>query len=385
MPEQVSEQQSARPYIGGQAVIEGVMMRSPRALTIVCRRRSGELVVRERVMPPGSGGWKTWPFFRGVATVVESLRLGSQALKFSAEIFEGDLRAQEEEEARGVVKAAVKSGQNMLSATALSVAALATQGPEPAVGIPVDPKEKRSAFGWLPIVFALGLFVALPQLGAEGVNKLFNLNLEVTSPAFQAITGASKLLIVVGYLLGIRQIAEVRRVFQYHGAEHKAISTYEAREDLRVENARLKTTMHPRCGTTFLVMVALVSIIVFTVAGSFLPTIPGPRWVESIGFFFMKLPFLPLIAAITFEIQRLFARFCTVGPLRALLWPGFLVQKITTAEPDDTQLEVALGSLLAALGLEEERAKAAAGAEAHPPDRTFTDYEKMLADPAYTA
>jgi uncharacterized protein YqhQ len=385
MPEQVSEPQ--RPYIGGQAVIEGVMMRSPRALTIVCRRRSGELVVRERVMPPSAGGWKTWPFFRGVATVVESLRLGSQALTWSAEIFEDDLKAEEEAEANGVVKTAIKSGQNMLSAMALSVAALATQGPDPAMSSADPAKSKRSALTWLPILFALGLFVALPQAGAEGINNLFKLNLEVTSPAFQAITGASKLLIVVAYLLGIRQIAEVRRVFQYHGAEHKAISTYEAREDLRVENARLKTTMHPRCGTTFLVMVALVSIIVFTVAGSFLPTIPGPRWVQSIGFFFMKLPFLPLIAAITFEIQRLFARYCTTGPLRALLWPGFLVQKITTAEPEDAQLEVALGSLLAALGLEEERAKAAAAAhaQANPPDRTFTDYEKMLADPAYTA
>jgi len=386
MPEQVSEQASARPYIGGQAVIEGVMMRSPRALTVVCRRRSGELVVRERVMPPSAGGWKTWPFFRGVATVVESLRLGSQALTFSAKIFEDDLRAQEEEEARGVVKAAVKSGQNMLSAMTLSVAALATQGPEPAMSMG-DEKGKRSALTLLPIFFALALFVALPQAGAEGINKLFQLNLPVMSPAFQAITGAAKLLIVVSYLLGIRQIAEVRRVFQYHGAEHKAISTYEAKEDLRVENARLKTTMHPRCGTTFLVMVALVSIIVFSVVGAFLPPIPGPRWVQSVGFFFMKLPFLPLIAAITFEIQRVFARYCTVGPLRALLWPGFLVQKITTAEPDDTQLEVAPGSLLAALGLEAERANVAsvASAEVSPPDRTFTDYEKMLADPAYTA
>src|SRR5829696_6191922 len=126
MPEQLSEQASARPYIGGQAVIEGVMMRSPRALTIVCRKQSGELVVRERLMPPSPGGWKTWPFFRGVATVVESLRLGSHALKWSAEIFEEDLKAQEE--AEGAPRA-VKSGQNMLSAMALSVAALATQGP----------------------------------------------------------------------------------------------------------------------------------------------------------------------------------------------------------------------------------------------------------------
>jgi uncharacterized protein YqhQ len=395
MPEQLSEQESARPYIGGQAVIEGVMMRSPRSLTIVCRKQSGELVVRERAMPLTKKGPRSWPFVRGVATVVESLRLGSQALRWSAEIFEDDLRAQDaaeqaqakEAKASGGVQTAVKTGQKLMSAMALSIAALATQGPDPLPSSSEAGSEgkKRSALSWLPIVFALALFVALPQAGAEGINKLFNLNLEVTSPGFQAITGASKLLIVVGYLLLIRQIGEVRRVFQYHGAEHKAISTYEAHEDLRVENARRKTTMHPRCGTTFLVMVALVSIVVFTVAGSFLPRIPGPRWVESIGFFFMKLPFLPLIAAITFEIQRLFARYCTTGPLRALLWPGFLVQKITTAEPDDQQLEVALGSLLAALGLEaEERAKAT-DQKVIPPDRVFPDYEKMLADPAYTA
>jgi uncharacterized protein YqhQ len=377
-----------------------VMMRSPRSLTIVCRRQSGALVVRERSMPSTKKGPRTWPFIRGVATVVESLRLGSQALKWSAEIYEEDLRAQEEAaiasagaKAGASAKAAVKSGQNILSALTLSIAALATQGPEPlpSSAEPEEEKGKRSAFGWLPIVFALALFVALPQAGAEGINKIFNLNLEVTSPAFQAITGASKLLIVVGYLLLIRQVGEVRRVFQYHGAEHKAISTYEAREDLRVENARKKTTMHPRCGTTFLVMVALVSIVVFTVVGSFFPRISDNRAVESVGFFFMKLPFLPLIAAITFEIQRFFARFCTTGPLRALLWPGFLVQKITTAEPDDKQLEVALGSLLAALGVEEERVKAtvattAAGPEKQsPPDRVFPDYEKMLADPAYGA
>jgi uncharacterized protein YqhQ len=228
----------------------------------------------------------------------------------------------------------------------------------------------------------------LPQAGAELVNKVFKLNLEVTSPLFQVITGATKLLIVVGYMLLQRQFELMYRVFQYHGAEHKAISTYEAREDLRVENARAKTTMHPRCGTTFLVMVALVSILVFTVIGSFLPKIPGGRVFESLGFFAMKLPFLPLIAGITFEIQRFFARYCTVGPLRALLWPGFLVQKITTAEPDDTQLEVALGSLLAALGVEQATEKAPAAAAppetASPPDRTFPDYERMLSDPTYT-
>lgn len=389
MPQEVRErvQEPTRPYIGGQAVIEGVMMRSPRSLTIVCRRRSGELVVRERPMPHTTTGPKSWPLIRGVATVVESLRLGSRALRWSAELYEQDLTAEEAAATKGSATV-VKSSQKLMSALALSMAALATQDAQtsPSPIEPSDDGEKKKSFGLtlLPILFALGLFVAAPQAGAEGINKLFNLGLEVTSPGFQAITGASKLLIVVAYLLGIRQIGEVRRVFQYHGAEHKAISTYEAREDLRVENARRKTTMHPRCGTTFLVMVALVSIVVFTVIGSFLPRIPGGRLAESVGFFFMKLPFLPLIAAITFEIQRFFARYCTVGPLRVLLWPGFMVQKITTAEPDDTQLEVALGSLVAALGVEEVVKREAVAVAVTPPDRTFADYEKMLADPAYT-
>src|SRR5204863_5798978 len=114
---------------------------------------------------------------------------------------------------------------------------------------------------------------------------LFHLGLEVTSPGYQAITGAAKLFVVIGLMLLIRRLPEGRRLFQYHGAEHKAISTYEAGEPLEVENARRKTTLHPRCGTTFLVMVALVSIIAFTVAGMFLPKLPGGRAVEFVGFF----------------------------------------------------------------------------------------------------
>jgi uncharacterized protein YqhQ len=361
----------ARPYIGGQAVIEGVMMRSPGSISIVCRRRTGELVVRERPVVEQTGGLRKWPFLRGITTVVESLKMGSESLRWSAKLYEEDLIAEEEG------RAPAPKGPGVLSTLALSMVALATQedgGAPP----PLAPEEKRSPLlAVLPILFAIGLFVALPQLGAEGINKLFKLGLEVNSPGFQAITGASKLAIVVGYLSLIRRMPEVRRVFQYHGAEHKAISTYEAREDLVVENARRKTTMHPRCGTTFLVMVALVSILVFTGVGALLPVVSTHRVVQSVAFFFMKLPFMPLIAAITFEIQRLFARYCTTGPLRALLWPGFLVQKITTAEPDDTQLEVALASLHAALWRE-----AALEAPA-PADRVFPGYGELLADPGY--
>jgi len=364
-------QEAARPYIGGQAVIEGVMMRSPRSLSIVCRRRSGELVVRERPAPTLAEGPRTWPLVRGLVTVVESLKLGSQALRWSADLYE-----QDHDDDAPTPNKKTPSATNVLSALSLGIVSLVTSGGETA---PSAGQKGAGGFGFVSILFAIGLFVALPQAGAEGINKLFGLGLEVGSPAFQAITGAAKLMIVVGYMLLIRQVDEIRRVFQYHGAEHKAISTYEAREELTVENAAKKTTLHARCGTTFLVMVALVSILIFSAIGAFLPKIPGGRVAESVGFFFMKLPFLPIIAAITYEIQRVFARYCTTGPLRALLWPGFLVQKITTAEPEDAQLEVALASLRATLW----REAAAQNAPREVPDRVFPDYGQLLADPGY--
>ena len=225
------------------------------------------------------------------------------------------------------------------------------------------------------LAVAIGFFVVLPQGAAAGLNRLLGLGLDVQSPAFQAITGAFKLTIVVGYLLAIRRVPDIRRVFQYHGAEHKTISTYEAGETLTVEHARAKTTMHPRCGTTFLVMVALVSILVFTAIGWMLPRIhTGSTLLDNGAFLLAKLPFLPVIAAVTFEIQRLFARYCTTGPLRALLWPGFLVQKITTAEPEDAQLEVALASLRVTL-FRQEQGQASAKSD----DVAFPSYDALLA------
>src|SRR6185437_15226113 len=150
---------------------------------------------------------------------------------------------------------------NVMTTLALSMVALLTQDGEPTPSLPEGEKEKGGGASFiLPLVLAIVVFIALPQGAAEGVSRLFKLDLAVTSPAYQAITGVAKLAIVVGYMLLIRRIPEVRRVFQYHGAEHKTITTYEAGEDLVVENARPKTTAHPRCGTTFLVMVVLVSV-----------------------------------------------------------------------------------------------------------------------------
>jgi uncharacterized protein YqhQ len=287
------------------------------------------------------------PFVRGIVSLVESLKLGSEALRFSVEQLTEDLEADER-----VARAKRAGGvSGLLSALGLSLFALATQD---AAGTPASDKRGKGPLAFM-LVVAIAFLIALPQAASAGVNRLLHLGLEVQSPGIQLLTGGFKLAIVVGYLLLIRRMAEIRRVFQYHGAEHKTISTYEAGEALTVANARAKTTLHPRCGTTFLVMVALVSIIVFTAIGSLLPRIhTGNALLDNAIFFLEKLPFLPFIAAATFEVQRFFARFCTVGPLRALLWPGFLVQKITTAEPDDAQLEVALASLRVTLFRQDE-------------------------------
>lgn len=355
----------ARPYIGGQALIEGVMMRSPHSYAAVVRRRSGALMVREEAMADPRVGAKALPFVRGITTLVEALKLGSRCLRFSAEIYEQDLDAEEKAE-----KAKGKQGPSTLAALSLPIVALLTADPDsPPPSTGKEGGASKSLFTLLTIAFAIGLFVALPQAFAEGTSRLFSLNLDVRDPRFQVLTGAAKLVIVVGYMLAIRRMPEIYRVFQYHGAEHKAIHAYEAGEDLVVANARAKTTLHPRCGTTFLVMVALVSILVFSAIGPLLPQLGLGKLADNVLFFLMKLPFLPVIAAITFEIQRALARWGK-GPLKLLLYPGFLVQKITTIEPDDSQLEVALAALRSALVREQGGAKTDG-------DTTFDGYDAL--------
>jgi uncharacterized protein YqhQ len=347
---------AARPYIGGQAVLEGVMMRAPSSFAVAVRRRDGSILLRERKMSSEKTKLGRVPFVRGIVSLVESLRLGGEALRFSAEQLERDLLA--EEKAPPPAPMTAMFTMSVLRAFGLALFAMTTN--DDGVAPTASPKEEeadgnksRGPMG-IMLVVAIAFLIALPQGAAAGVNRLLHLGLDVQAPAFQAITGGFKLTIVVGYLLLIRRIPDIRRVFQYHGAEHKTISAYEAREALTVENARAKTTLHPRCGTTFLVMVALVSILIFTGVGAFLPRIhTGSALADNFVFFLEKLPFLPAIAGLTFELQRVFARYCTTGPLRALLWPGFLVQKITTIEPDDSQLEIALASLRATLFREE--------------------------------
>jgi len=365
----------ARPYIGGQAVLEGVMMRSPSSFAIAVRRADGSINIKERPVTVGMSKWSKVPLVRGMVTLVESLRMGSEALKFSADLYEKDMEAAE--------KASVISTLTMpLKSFGLALASLVSRADnEPA---PAAEEGRTANTGAILTIVAVAFMIALPQLLAWGASSLFGLNLDLRSPKFQMLTGLFKLIVVLGYLSLIRRVPEIRRVFQYHGAEHKTISTYEADEPLVVANAKAKTTLHPRCGTTFLVLTVLVSIVVWTALGPLLPVIHGPKIVEQLAFIAMKVPFLPVLAGITFELQRFTARYCLTGPGRILLVPGFLVQKITTIEPDDDQLEIALASMRATLWREEvgvEKALPAGPAEV----LSFPAYESLVEAPGLRA
>lgn len=308
-----------KPYIGGQAVIEGVMMRSPSGISVAVRRPNGSLALQEMPLRTrfGGGVWKL-PGFRGVATLVESLSLGYRALHFSAE------QQMSEEE-----RAEQSQGSGKLAMIASTL-------------------------------FAVGLFVALPQLLAAGSGKLFGRDFGLADSEFHLVIGGFKLLVVFGYLALLSRIPEVRRVFQYHGAEHKTIHAWEAELPLTVQNVRAQTTLHPRCGTTFLVVVVIVSIVLGSIAAPLvLPNAEG--WLGQVSLFVLRVSLLPVIAALSYELQRLTARYCTTGPLRVFLWPGFLFQKLSTREPTDDQIEVAIAAMEAAAWRERvgDRAEAA--------------------------
>lgn len=300
-----------RPYIGGQAVIEGVMMRGPMCVSVAVRKPDGTIAVQEGPLTSRLATSKWWklPGLRGVVTLVESLSLGFRALQFSAE------QQMTEEERK-------KQGTGGSSAVFVSV------------------------------LLAIVLFKGLPQFLAKIIIWSVNSSITLQDMRFHLITGAFQLAVLLGYLGIISRIPEVRRVFQYHGAEHKTISAYEQNLELSVENVRKQTTLHPRCGTTFLVIVILISIAVGAVVTPLV--LPGASgFVGQLQVFGLRVAMLPLIAALSYELQRFTARYCTTGPLRAVLWPGFLVQKITTREPDDQQIEIAIAAMRAAMWREQ--------------------------------
>jgi len=344
--------------VGGQAVIEGVMMRGPGSMVIAVRRADGTIVVKDSKWVPLTTRWRflKWPVLRGAVVMVEALINGMQSLSFSAEV---SMQDEELAAAREKKEAAEAAGEAPEPESAPSSSI--EEAPETPSGVMT-----RGAIALsLSISFAMGigLFIYLPHAGAAVLMNLLSGDPlsaagNVDSPFFHGLVGVIKMTVFVTYILAIRRMADIYRVFQYHGAEHKSIHTYEAGQELTVENARTWPTFHPRCGTSFLVFVIIISIGFFAAAFPLLGPLMFPEglmgWRLNLLQASVKIPMMIPIAGLSYEFIKWAGRQKESPFLKFMSIPGRLVQKLTTVEPDDEQLEVALVSLKRSLQHEGE-------------------------------
>ncbi len=282
---------------GGQAVIEGVMMRGKDTLAVAVRNSKGEIIIKKDAVSSVTQKHPMlkWPFIRGIVSLCESFPMGVKALLFSADQF-----MEEEEESK------LTWWETTLMLT-------------------------------MAIAMTVLLFVALPLFIRMGLNKFFPGY--VLGNIFESVM---RMVILFLYVLSISFMKDIRRVFAYHGAEHKVINTLEAKQELTVENARKFTTFHPRCGTSFLFFVVLVSAVMF----SFLKY--ETIWMRLVS----RIVLLPVVAGISYEIIKFTGKHQDFWLWRWLSAPGKWLQKLTTRQPDDAQLEVAIASLEAVLQAE---------------------------------
>lgn len=343
--------QSARCSVGGQAVIEGVMMRSPKSFVVAVRRPDKQIAVREQAWETLFGRIKPlrWPFLRGAIVLIESLWNGLSALNFSAE------QAMPEEAAHqcGAPPSSADSSAQPVRPAAKSAM------PERATSAGSSPRQASAQERWMmgltmvaSLVLGLGLFVGLPHLLTWLLGEGTGIALPTNGTAFHLIDGIIKALIFIAYLAAISLMPDIRRVFEYHGAEHKSIWAYEEDKALTPENASAYTTLHPRCGTAFILLVLAVSIALFAAVFPFMPTWSENGFVNQLCLIAVKLPLMLPVAGIAYELQRLSAK---PGCPRIVLWlvrPGLWLQRITTREPSADQLEIALVALQRALGRE---------------------------------
>lgn len=279
-----------KPNVGGQAVIEGVMMRGKTHVAVAVRRPDGEISVDVRPVNSISDRYPILkkPFLRGVVSLVESLVMGMKALAYSAQV-SGD----EDEK--------------------------------------LDSKEMALTIA-VSAGLAILLFIVIPTWSMR-----FLTGITQDHMALNLAEGVLRMAIFLAYIAAISSMNDIQRVFQYHGAEHKTIYTYEAGLPLKVENVRPFSTLHPRCGTNFLMIVMLISMFIFTFLG-------WPSLWERIA---SRIILMPVIAGVSYELIR-YAGAHTDNPLvRIAITPGLLLQKLTTRQPDDSQIEVAIASLKA--------------------------------------
>ncbi len=311
----MKDKKKFRSAIGGQAVLEGVMMRGESSMATAVRDETGEIQVESSRFTPlkQKSRWKRLPFIRGVINFVASMVMGVQIIMRSGEVFGG-----EEEPSKFEEWCSKKFKVNVMYVM-MWFAVL------------------------LGLALAIGLFFVIPHFSIEGIRLLVEKVAHTTMPAFcyNLIEGVIRILIFVVYILLTSLMKEIKRVYQYHGAEHKTISCYEHGLELTVENVQKQSTIHDRCGTTFMFLVMIVSVALFSVVG----IVPNNIVTSKVGAMFIKLliklALLPVVAGISYEILKFLAKFDNLF-VRIIKAPGLLLQKITTSQPDDSMVEVAI-------------------------------------------
>lgn len=355
--------------VGGQAVMEGVMMRTPSAYAIACRKADGSIVHTAEVLPRWSDKykWLNLPVLRGGATLIQSMALGIKALNFSARIYEEDLKAKEE-----LAKARVSATEAVLAEGTtnedFTKAPVKVVMPETSRA----PKTGQSAGAVGSIIAALFfnvlLFIAAPllltNLAFIGLNwadgpsvaasagwfetvKAYIWEIKPHSwVAFNLADGLVRMVFFLIMIFSMSYLRDIRRVFEYHGAEHKTVFTWEKGLDLTVANAFGQRRQHPRCGTSFLMVVMLVAIVLFSVI----------KFDWMILNLLVRIALMPLVAGLSYEIIRYAAKKESGPVFKFMTKPGLWLQNITTKEPDGEQLEVAIEALSQSLKLEPETA-----------------------------
>lgn len=296
--------------VGGQAVIEGVMMRGSKGQATAIRKSNGKIEVDIKRIVPITKKYKflNIPFIRGIFVLIDSLITGVDTLNYSASFFE-----EEEEESKFEKWLKDKFGDK---ANNLIIAGTMV----------------------MSFIIAIGLFIAVPT-GIASIFSILNLN----PVALNLIEAVIRIIILLGYMYVISKMEDIYRVFQYHGAEHKTIFCYEAEEELTVENVRKFERFHPRCGTNFLFLIMSVSILIFSFTG----------WGGFFERLVLRIVLIPIVSGITYELIRWLGRSGNFMS-RIIAYPGLKLQELTTKEPDDSQLEVAIEALKKAEGIKDK-------------------------------
>ena len=297
--------------IGGQAVIEGVMMRGPYKTAVAVRKPDGEIEVSVEDLVPLSKRNKIFsiPILRGAVALIDSLITGIKYLQYSASFFEDEEGYEEDKLEKFLKNKLGDKAENVVMGFSLV----------------------------LSFIIAIGLFMLLPTFTASFLKKVTD-----NTVVINLLEGIIRLIIFILYIYFISKMKDIQRVFEYHGAEHKSIFCYEEGLELTPENAARFKTLHPRCGTNFLIIVMMISIIAFSFFG----------WPNLLVRVITRILCLPLIAGISYEIIKFLGRSESTFA-RVIAYPGLMMQKLTTRQPDESQLEVALAALKAVIPPEE--------------------------------